>query len=109
MGIYSITTQDFYDESHPVDHNGNKCYVYTFQKDCSRNITILIINPIKMKRILPLLLLVSIVISAKANDKTPPPPVLTRGPYLQMGNQTSITIHWRTDIASNSRVTIGNS
>jgi Calcineurin-like phosphoesterase/Purple acid Phosphatase, N-terminal domain len=32
---------------------------------------------------------------------------LTRGPYLQMGNQTSVTIRWRTNIATNSRVTYG--
>ena len=37
----------------------------------------------------------------------PPPPVLTRGPYLQMGNQTSIIIRWRTDIACDSRITWG--
>ncbi|MEP7164495.1 MAG: metallophosphoesterase [Ferruginibacter sp.] len=35
------------------------------------------------------------------------PPVLTRGPYLQSGKQDSITIRWRTDIASDSRVTWG--
>lgn len=34
---------------------------------------------------------------------------LTRGPYLQMGNQTGVTIRWRTNIASNSRVTWGTS
>ena len=38
---------------------------------------------------------------------TPPPPVLTRGPYLQVGTQTSIIIRWRTDIAENSRVKWG--
>lgn len=32
---------------------------------------------------------------------------LTRGPYLQMGNQNSITLRWRTDVATNSRVTYG--
>jgi hypothetical protein len=32
---------------------------------------------------------------------------ISRGPYLQMGGQTSITIRWRTDIATNSRVTFG--
>lgn len=37
----------------------------------------------------------------------PPPPVLTRGPYLQVGTQTSIIIRWRTDIAENSRVKWG--
>ncbi len=35
------------------------------------------------------------------------PSVLTRGPYLQVGTQTSIIIRWRTDIAENSRVTWG--
>ena len=38
---------------------------------------------------------------------TLPPPVLTRGPYLQVGTQTSIVIRWRTDIAENSRVKWG--
>lgn len=38
---------------------------------------------------------------------TPPPPILTRGPYLQMGTQTGIIIRWRTDIAENSRVRWG--
>ena len=32
---------------------------------------------------------------------------LTRGPYLQVGNQTGVTIRWRTNIATNSRVTWG--
>lgn len=32
---------------------------------------------------------------------------LTRGPYLQMGNQTGVTIRWRTDAATNSRITYG--
>lgn len=43
------------------------------------------------------------------NEKfyNPPPPVLTRGPYLQVGTQTSIIIRWRTDIAENSRVRWG--
>ncbi len=41
------------------------------------------------------------------NFSTPPPPVLTRGPYLQVGTQTSIIIRWRTDIAENSRVRWG--
>lgn len=35
--------------------------------------------------------------------------VLTRGPYLQVGNQTAITIRWRTDVATDSRVTWGTS
>lgn len=32
---------------------------------------------------------------------------LTRGPYLQVGNQTSIVLRWRTDNPTNSRVTWG--
>jgi acid phosphatase type 7 len=34
---------------------------------------------------------------------------VTRGPYLQMGGQNSITIQWRTNIVSDSRVEIGTS
>ncbi|MEO6612545.1 MAG: metallophosphoesterase [Chitinophagaceae bacterium] len=34
---------------------------------------------------------------------------ITRGAYLQSGGQTSIKIHWRTNVASNSRVRIGSS
>ncbi|HNU89698.1 MAG TPA: metallophosphoesterase family protein, partial [Ferruginibacter sp.] len=34
---------------------------------------------------------------------------LSRGPYLQMGNQTSIAFRWRTDVPTNSRVTWGTS
>lgn len=34
---------------------------------------------------------------------------LTRGPYLQVGKQDSITIRWRTNVASNSKVTWGTS
>lgn len=33
--------------------------------------------------------------------------VLTRGPYLQMGNSDSVTVRWRSDTASNSRVRVG--
>lgn len=32
---------------------------------------------------------------------------LTRGPYLQVGTQTSITLRWRTTTAQNSRVELG--
>ena len=32
---------------------------------------------------------------------------LTRGPYLQIGTPTSMTVKWRTDVASNSRVSYG--
>jgi predicted MPP superfamily phosphohydrolase len=32
---------------------------------------------------------------------------LTRGPFLQVGNQTGITVRWTTDVPINSRVTMG--
>lgn len=32
---------------------------------------------------------------------------LTRGPYLQMGNDSALTVRWRTDTATNSRVRVG--
>lgn len=41
---------------------------------------------------------------------TPPPPggaVVVRGPYIQNGTSTSIVLHWKTDIAIDSRVTFG--
>ncbi len=34
-------------------------------------------------------------------------PIVTRGPYLQMGTVDGITIRWRTDIASDSKITCG--
>ena len=34
-------------------------------------------------------------------------PVITRSPYLQSGTANSIVVCWRTDIASNSRVSVG--
>lgn len=34
---------------------------------------------------------------------------VTRGPYLQMGGQTSITIRWQSDVPTNSRVEWGTS
>jgi len=37
----------------------------------------------------------------------PPPAVITRGPYLQMGNQTAVTIRWRTDITCDTKVRYG--
>lgn len=36
------------------------------------------------------------------------PVTLTRSPYLQRGTQNEITLRWRTNIASNSRVELGN-
>lgn len=38
-----------------------------------------------------------------------PVPTLSRGPYLQMANQTAITIRWKTDVAVNSKVELGTS
>lgn len=34
---------------------------------------------------------------------------VTRGPYLQMNTPTSLTVRWRTDVATNSRVSYGSS
>lgn len=33
--------------------------------------------------------------------------VLTRGPYLQMGNKTSTIIRWQTDVPAKSKITLG--
>lgn len=39
---------------------------------------------------------------------TPPPTVtLTYGPYLQMGNQTGVSVRWRTNTVSKSRLMVG--
>ena len=35
--------------------------------------------------------------------------LLTRGPYLNMGNATEVTVRWRSDVATNSRVELGTS
>ncbi|WP_123126591.1 metallophosphoesterase [Rufibacter latericius] len=32
---------------------------------------------------------------------------LTRGPYLQVGNQTAVTLRWRTDIPTDSKIQVG--
>src|SRR4029079_8181621 len=32
---------------------------------------------------------------------------VTRGPYLQIGTQSSMIVKWRTDVATNSRVRYG--
>jgi hypothetical protein len=36
-------------------------------------------------------------------------PIVTRGPYLQLGTPTSIVVRWRTDLATDSRVRYGAS
>jgi hypothetical protein len=38
---------------------------------------------------------------------TPQAPIVTRGPYLQLGTPTSIVVRWRTDVATDSRVRYG--
>jgi hypothetical protein len=50
---------------------------------------------------------ISFKLELKGNIATPGNPVLTREPYLQVGNETAITIRWRTDIPTNSRVEVG--
>ncbi|MEP7375455.1 MAG: Ig-like domain-containing protein [Chitinophagaceae bacterium] len=35
--------------------------------------------------------------------------LLTRGPYLNMGNETAVTLRWKTDMATNSKVEVGTS
>src|SRR4051812_44826233 len=49
-----------------------------------------------------LYLLIFVLFSVASYGQT-----LTRGPYLQMGNQTGITLRWRTNIASDSKVEVG--
>jgi predicted MPP superfamily phosphohydrolase len=34
-------------------------------------------------------------------------PIITRGPYLQVGTTDAITIRWRTDVATDSKITFG--
>ncbi|WP_066511862.1 metallophosphoesterase [Rufibacter sp. DG15C] len=38
---------------------------------------------------------------------TPQVPVLVRGPFLQKGSQTAMSVKWRTDIATESKVEVG--
>ena len=38
---------------------------------------------------------------------TPVPPTLTRGPYMNLATQSGIIIRWRTDIATDSKVSYG--
>ncbi len=53
-------------------------------------------------KIISILLLFSLFTNENAQAQT-----LTRGPYLQVGKQDSITIRWRTSTATNSKVTWG--
>jgi hypothetical protein len=46
--------------------------------------------------------------SALAILRVPAVPVsLVRGPYLQMGNQTAVSVRWRTNVAARSRLSVG--
>jgi hypothetical protein len=38
-----------------------------------------------------------------------PTATLTRGPYLQMANQTGVTLRWRTNVATDSKIEVGSS
>jgi 3',5'-cyclic AMP phosphodiesterase CpdA len=42
----------------------------------------------------------------KGNTSTPSA-ILTRGPYMNMVNETAVTIRWRTNIATNSSIEVG--
>jgi hypothetical protein len=48
-------------------------------------------------------------ITANAQEDNPDaaPAALIRGPYLQVGSATSMTVRWRTDVATRSRVRYG--
>ncbi len=41
------------------------------------------------------------------SSSTPQTASLTRGPYLQMGNQTAVTLRWRTSVATDTRLEAG--
>lgn len=60
--------------------------------------------PRNIKAVMLLLTAVTIL-----NDQHSYAQTVTRGPYLQMGGQNSITIQWRSNVPSNSRVEIGTS
>lgn len=60
-----------------------------------------------MKNSIPIRALVFIIASLFISVSILQAQTLTRGPYLQVGKQDSITIRWRTNIAGNSRVTWG--
>lgn len=53
-----------------------------------------------------------VAMNRAARAALPPPaaggtPLVTRGPYLQMGNDIAMTFRWRTDAAVGSRVRVG--
>ncbi len=43
----------------------------------------------------------------KGNPYTPVTAILTRGPYMNTATQSNIIIRWRTDVATNSKVSFG--
>ena len=51
-------------------------------------------------------LLLALIVCQSAGAQSAPV-TLTRGPYLQVGNKTGITVRWRTNVASRSAVEIG--
>ena len=52
-----------------------------------------------------LIVLVNIQLAITSFSQTTP--TLSRGPYLQMGSQTAITVRWRTNIPSDSKIELG--
>src|SRR6185503_9965944 len=46
-------------------------------------------------------------LGARYGEPLPREPRLTRGPYLQLGTPTSMTIRWRTSLPTDSRVQYG--
>lgn len=62
------------------------------------------------RRIIPSLLAASILGLVAVNTGwTQTAPQLVRGPYLQSGTPTSVSVRWRTDVATDSRVRYGPS
>jgi hypothetical protein len=59
-------------------------------------------NPTRSISLLALLLATALAPSVDALT-------ITRGPYLQMLSQNAVTLHWQTDVASDSRVLCGDS
>ncbi len=55
------------------------------------------------------LILLILIINCQSSINNCSAQTLTRGPYLQSPGQTSMIIHWRTDVATDSRVTYGTS
>ncbi|MBS1576272.1 MAG: metallophosphoesterase family protein [Bacteroidetes bacterium] len=63
-----------------------------------------------MKKMIQLHLIALICLQSSAQPidvANLPEPVLIRGPYLQMGNQTAVTLRWRTNIATNTIFEVG--